>query len=140
MHVPSLDVVRRMLSEAALPVADVIEERDLYFAAIGSPESPDGIVGLEITGAHALLRSLVVAQLRRGTGVGRSLVAHAEQIARDHEVATLFLLTTTADGFFRRLGYLDATREGAPPAIRATREFSELCPESSHFMTKSLDT
>jgi amino-acid N-acetyltransferase len=50
----------------------------------------------------------------------------------------LYLLTTTADAFFRRLGYEQTARELAPPAIKATREFSSLCPSSSIFMVKQL--
>jgi amino-acid N-acetyltransferase len=53
-------------------------------------------------------------------------------------VRTLFLLTTTAEGFFARLGYLHATRDVAPPAIRSTKEFAGICPASSAFMSKQL--
>jgi amino-acid N-acetyltransferase len=48
------------------------------------------------------------------------------------------LLTTTAEDFFRALGYARIARELAPEAIRTTREFSSLCPASSVVMVKRL--
>ena len=44
----------------------------------------------------------------------------------------------TAESFFARHGYASADRDDAPPAIRATREFSGICPASSAFMRKLL--
>ena len=74
----------------------------------------------------------------RGAGAGARLLAHAESQARARGVKTLYLLTTTAESFFARHGYASADRDGAPPAIRATREFSGICPASSAFMRKLL--
>jgi arsenate reductase len=85
-----------------------------------------------------LLRSLVVDAGRRGTGEGAALLRHAESQARARGVRTLYLLTTTAEPFFARHGYARAAREAAPPAIRATREFSGICPASSAFMSRDL--
>jgi protein-tyrosine-phosphatase len=53
-------------------------------------------------------------------------------------VRTLYLLTTTAEPFFAKHGYARAAREAAPAAIRATREFSGICPSSSAFMSRDL--
>ena len=98
------------------------------------------VVGLELFGEVALLRSLAVASSRRGTGVGSGLVAHAERHARDQGVQSLFLLTTTAEKFFLRRGYTRIPRDEAPAAIKGTKEFSGICPSSSAFMVKQLMT
>ena len=97
------------------------------------------MVGLELFGEVALLRSLAVASSRRGSGLGSRLVAHAERHARDQGVQSLFLLTTTAEKFFLRRGYTRIPRDEAPAAIKGTREFSGICPASSAFMVKNLD-
>ncbi len=47
-------------------------------------------------------------------------------------------LTTTAETFFKRLGYERIERSQAPLSIERTREFASLCPASSAFMVKSL--
>jgi amino-acid N-acetyltransferase len=95
-------------------------------------------VGLELHGDVALLRSLVVEPAHRGSGDGVALVAAAEEHARHHGVRQIYLLTTTAAPFFARLGWRDADRDGAPDAIRRTREFSGLCPSTASFMVKAV--
>lgn len=98
----------------------------------------EGIVGLEIHGRFGLLRSLAVRRDRRGGGLGSSLVAEVERLARERGIATLYLLTTTAEEFFGRRGYMRLPRESAPPEIRSTSEFASVCPESAAFMLKAL--
>jgi amino-acid N-acetyltransferase len=66
------------------------------------------------------------------------MVRTAEALARDRGIATLYLLTTTADRYFEALGYAHSPRDQAPPGVRATAQFSGLCPSSSSFMVKRL--
>ena len=49
-----------------------------------------------------------------------------------------YLLTTTARRFFTRQGFAEIARERAPAAIRATREFAELCPANASVMHRAL--
>jgi amino-acid N-acetyltransferase len=67
-----------------------------------------------------------------------ALVAQAERFAHSQGVSRVYLLTTTAEKFFDRLGYRKTDRESAPAPIRQTKEFSGLCPSSSAFMVKAL--
>jgi amino-acid N-acetyltransferase len=109
-----------------------------HFFYAGSSDRPQGLVGIEIHGADALLRSLVVAPGMRATGLGTALVRRAESHARAQGVRGMYLLTTTAELFFARRGYARRGRAEAPAGIRATREFADICPASSIFMFKSL--
>jgi amino-acid N-acetyltransferase len=135
---PSLDAAVALLASANLPVADLTAALMEDFFFVGSPAAPDGLVGVQFCGPDALLRSLVVAPSRRSTGLGCALVAHAEAHARARGARAVYLLTTTAEAFFRRRGYSDADRDRAPSAIRSTREFSDICPSSSAFLVKPL--
>jgi len=135
---PTLPAAKALLAAANLPVADLTDGHCEHFFCWGSPAAPTGLVGLELFGDVALLRSLVVSSGARSSGVGSALVRHAEHYAYSRGVRTLFLLTTTAEGFFTRHGYSNAGRESAPPAIRSTREFAGICPASSAFMSKQL--
>ncbi|MDH4190048.1 MAG: arsenic resistance N-acetyltransferase ArsN2 [Betaproteobacteria bacterium] len=130
--------VERLLTESRLPSADLSTVNLEHFFGCGTPQTPKGVVGLEIYGTVALLRSLAVATDSRGIGCAKALVAEAERYARSRGVTELYLLTTTAERFFERLGYRHSVRENAPLAIRETKEFSGLCPASSAFMTKRL--
>ena len=135
---PTLAGAIALLASAQLPTEDLSDAHCEHFFFAGGRESPTALVGLELFDGVALLRSLVVAPQARGAGAGTALVRHAETYAREHGVHTLYLLTTTAEAFFARHGYARADRESAPPAIRATREFSGICPSSSAFMSRTL--
>lgn len=135
---PSRLQVVRLLEGAALPTADLADESMKDFFYIGRAAAPVGIVGLQLYGSDALLRSLVVIPEYRAHGWGSRLVEHAERYAREHGAMTIYLLTTTAEAFFRSRGYLATARDDAPAAIRSTAEFSSLCPASSAFLSKRL--
>ena len=130
----------QFLAACDLPVADIGQSDALHFFAQEIDGKLCGVVGLELYPPFALLRSLAVAPHYRGCGLGRALVAFAEQHAVARGIDTLFLLTTTAAPFFAALGYTNAARSEAPAAIRSTAQFSELCPASSSFMAKFLRT
>lgn len=132
-----------LLEQCGLPVADIAPGPNQEFFGAGGKNgltSLTGLVGLERHGPVALLRSLAVSPAQRGNGLGRQLVAQAEQYAISQGVNHLFLLTTTAADFFAKLGYAATARDKAPPAIRASTQFSGLCPASSNFMSKQLTT
>jgi amino-acid N-acetyltransferase len=135
---PALSGAIRLLASAGLPASDLTDAHMAAFFYAGSADAPSAMVGVEIYGADALLRSLVVSPELRQRGLGRLLVAKAEQHAREHGVSTMYLLTTTAEKFFLARGYTSAARDTAPRSIRSTAEFSGLCPASSAFLSKSL--
>ena len=135
---PPVSYVRRLLAEAQLPSLDLTDAHMEHFFGCGSVSAPAGVVGLELYDSVALLRSLAVSLKSRGQGCGTALVARAEAFAQSQGVREIYLLTTTAERFFERLGYAQLPREAAPLAIRQTQEFSVLCPASSAFMVKQL--
>jgi amino-acid N-acetyltransferase len=127
-----------LLQSQGLPISDITDEHLEHFFFVGSDGSPAGLIGLELYGTDALLRSLVVDESARRNGLGASLVEHAEQYAATKRVRSIYLLTTTAETFFKRLGYERIDRSQAPPSIKGTREYASLCPASSAFMMKRL--
>lgn len=137
-HHPPESEVRRLLSDAQLPNTDLRAEHIEHFFGCGPRQAPQGVIGLEIYGSEALLRSLVVAESARGKGCGTALVLEIERYARERGVTSVYLLTTTAAEFFERMGYAAVSRDEAPDCIRATSEFAALCPSSSTFMMKTL--
>lgn len=96
-----------------------------------------GAVGCEMCGTDALLRSLVVAPAVRGLGLGDRLVRALARQAVARGVARLYLLTTTAEAFFRARGFVRTERAAVPSAVAATQEFHRLCPASAVCMTRA---
>jgi amino-acid N-acetyltransferase len=135
---PTRSAAVALLAAEGLPVQDLTDEHLEHFFYAGPDESPTGLVGLEMYGADALLRSLVVDADARTKALGSALVRHAEDYASAHGVRALYLLTTTAGSFFGRLGYRLADRAQAPLSIQSTREFAGLCPATAAFMIKRL--
>lgn len=135
---PPESAVRNLLARSQLPASDLSVEHLEHFFGCGPEGAPEGVVGLEVYGKVALLRSLAVSIESRGRGCGKALVARAERYAQSRGVNEMYLLTTTAATFFEQLGYRAVGRESAPEAIRRTPEFSALCPASSTFMVKVL--
>lgn len=97
-----------------------------------------GYVGLEGEERDLLLRSLVVLADHKARGLGSQVLAAAETAAGDMGAARLHVLTTTAESFFARRGFVAADRASAPPAIRRTREFADICPASAAYLIKDL--
>ncbi|HEX8962707.1 MAG TPA: arsenic resistance N-acetyltransferase ArsN2 [Rhodocyclaceae bacterium] len=122
-----------------LPVDDISADAPSGFElALDRTGEVVGMAGLELAGSDALLRSVAVAPDWRGRGLGRELVARREAAAREAGVAAVYLLTTDADGYFRRLGYLDVLRDAVPAAIAAHAQFRRLCPASAKCLAKRL--
>lgn len=130
--------VETLLLQAGLPVSDLSGKASLNLLGTRQDGQLLAVVGIEACGTKGLLRSLAVAPASRGTGLGQRLVADAERWAATRGITTLYLLTTTAEAFFVRLGYKTISRDQAPTSIAATAEFRELCPAASAFMRKVL--
>ncbi len=138
-HSPFEARARALLTQCHLPTDDLDSHHFEHFLGCGSHEDIKGIVGLEIFGSVALLRSLAVSEEARGLGYGKALIAGIETYAKEKGVRELYLLTTTAEHFFVQLGYTQEKRNTAPEPIKRTKEFSDLCPDSAVFMVKKLE-
>ncbi|WP_254769187.1 arsenic resistance N-acetyltransferase ArsN2 [Salinilacihabitans rarus] len=132
-----LSYVESLLDANDLPSRDVRENPDCFYVASDGDDRV-GVGGIERYGADGLLRSVVVERSARGNGFGTALCEALEAEARADGVERLYLLTTTAAGFFAARGYAEVERADAPPAIRRTTEFDELCPATAACMRKSL--
>jgi amino-acid N-acetyltransferase len=131
-----LPSIRWLLDIEFLPSADLTEEALEHFLVHRDQLGVAGVIGLQLFGEVALLRSLVVSGERMGCGIGRSLVTAAETLAAELRVRSIYLLTTTAADFFEYRGFRRIGREEAPQEIRATQEFSSLCPSTAVLMVK----
>jgi N-acetylglutamate synthase-like GNAT family acetyltransferase/uncharacterized damage-inducible protein DinB len=133
-----LPAVTRLLDDSGLPTSDVTPEKLRHFLVARRGGALVGVIGVEPLGDDGLLRSAAVAPGLRGQGLGVELVAALERRAREQGIGRLFLLTTTAEKFFRGRGYGSVARDAAPPAVRDTAEYRELCASTSVLMVKDL--
>lgn len=129
-----LEAVRALLRAADLPLDGLEEQFGPRYVVAEAGGELAGAAGVEVYGGDGLLRSVVVAPSHRGTGLGKALVADRLAWARREGLAALYLLTTTAPGFFASLGFERVARTDAPAGIRGSREFASVCPGSSVLM------
>lgn len=97
-----------------------------------------GCAGLETHGNFGLLRSVAVDEPARKLGLGSKLVAAVTASARTRGLSELFLLTTSAPGFFERRGFHAVERSAAPAEIAASWEFRAGCPQAAVAMRLEL--
>ena len=129
--------VEALLATAGLPLEGVAEA---FLTGVVARDGDVllGAAAVEPYGPAGLLRSVVVAESRRHTGLGRQLVAAAEVLARDEGIRELYLLTETAEGWFPRLGYEVVDREEARAAVGESIEFTMVCATTGVPMRRRL--
>ena len=125
-----------LLDEARLPTSDLTPSSIGRFLVATDARGVLGAVALERYGDVGLLRSLVVTPSRKGQGLGKAMVRALEERARAEGLASLALLTETAQDFFAGLGYRARQRSDVPSAVRASSEFASVCPTSAIYMEK----
>jgi amino-acid N-acetyltransferase len=96
-----------------------------------------GIAGLEVYGKGGLLRSVAVGKQYRGLGHGRKLVDAVLGNAKARGIQTVYLLTDSADAYFKGLGFEAVDRENIDEAVKASPEFTECC-ETAVAMRKTI--
>jgi N-acetylglutamate synthase-like GNAT family acetyltransferase/protein-tyrosine-phosphatase len=129
------EAVENILRELELPTDGVKEWLDRFW--VGEHEGTVvGIAGMERYGDAALLRSVAVAPAWQGGGVGRALIDRVLEDARTAGIQDVFLLTTTAEPYFVRLGFTRVERDCVPAGVRASAEFRGACPDSAVVMRR----
>jgi amino-acid N-acetyltransferase len=129
--------VLSLLARSGLPLDGLADHQHTTLVA----RQEDAIVGsaaLELYGNAALLRSVAVDQARRGQGVGKRLAHAALEMARQHGVKQVYLLTETAADYFQRLGFHPIERHQADSAVQMSVEFTSACPQSAQTMMLEL--
>ncbi len=131
------EAVKNLLVENDLPVNDLHDEIvQLFVAKVKNTIA--GVIGLENYKSTGLLRSLAVKQQYRNNRIGRKLVDYLTGICVEVSMQELYLLTTTAEKYFEKFGFLRTGRESVPDLIKGTKEFAGICPETAVIMKKEL--
>ena len=135
---PDLTDLFQILDKNDLPTRDLAELDLNHFFSCGESADIKGVVGVEVYGSDGLLRSLAVDPRGQGQGTGTALLEHLYAHATSVGISELYLLTETAEAYFQRQGFEHVSRALVPEAIKQTREFSSLCPDSAAVMRKVL--
>ena len=132
-----LEGVLALLAQHKLPLDGLSDHLGTTFVA----RRADRIVGsaaLEMYADGALLRSVAVARDAQGQGVGHTLTEAAVNLARELHSAAVYLLTTTAEKYFPKVGFERIERDAVPDSVKTSIEFTSACPATAVVMRKLL--
>jgi amino-acid N-acetyltransferase len=132
-----LPSILALLDQAQLPSAGVADALPQFILAEHEDQLV-GVVGLELYDSSALLRSAAVAESWRGTGIGRTLIERALDLARERGIEDVYLLTTTAEHYFPRFGFSCVSRDSVADRVKGSAEFTGACPATAVAMRKTL--
>src|SRR5688572_30438706 len=131
----ALEMLQKFLHENKLPHQDIAESLTtkgrIFLGYYDDAGDLIGSGGLEIYGDSALLRSVAVKENARGKELGKKIVDDLVTQARNSKINNIFLLTETAKDFFTKKGFTIVSRESVPPHVRASSEFTHVCPSSA---------
>lgn len=129
-------IINSLLLSFKLPL-DGLDETKLWVLH-SNQNDVLGVAGLEIYGTQGLLRSVAVKKDLQRHGFGTLLINHVITETKKDKVADLFLLTTTAPAFFKKLGFKEKNRAKVSSGIVESIEFKSACPKTAVLMSLKL--
>lgn len=125
-----LDSIKALLTASDLPTAGVDDHWKTFLIA----RDGDAVVGCGGAEAYqfaALIRSVAVAPDHRRHGLGRRIVRQLLDRLASRGLREFYLLTTTAEAYFRKRGFKTIDRDEVHPQLLSSREFQDACPSTA---------
>ena len=125
-----VETIKSILVENDLPAAGVDDHWTTFLVA----RDGDRVVGCGGAEAYqfaALIRSVAVIPQYRRIGVGRKIVRQLIDRLASHGLREFYLLTTTAETYFRKRGFKKIDRDQVHPQLLASRDFQDACPQNA---------
>jgi amino-acid N-acetyltransferase len=125
-----LEPIKALLTASGLPTAGVDEHWKTFIVARDG-KTLVGCGGAEAYQVVALIRSVAVDEKYRSTGLGRRLVRQLLDRLASRGLREFYLLTTTAEEYFKKRGFKPVDRDEVHPQLMASREFQDACPDTA---------
>lgn len=125
-----LPAIINLLAECKLPHSDIVPGKE-HFVVAEIDQKIIGCAGFEAYNQYGLFRSLAVKPINRDLKAGRILVDKIMYLGEELGVKEFYLLTTTADTFFSKLGWEVINKNNVPTEIVNTPEFASICPSTA---------
>lgn len=122
--------IKHLLETNGLPTAGV-DEHWKTFVVARAGNRVIGCGGAEAYPVAALIRSIAVAPEYRRSGIGRQIVRHLLDRLTSRGLREFYLLTTSAEEYFKKRGFKVIDRDEVHPQVLASREFQDACPSTA---------
>lgn len=127
--------LKRLLVSSLLPSRDVGGAHQRFIVASENGRII-GCAGLQVAGQDGLVRSMAVHWTRRNSGLGSRLHERLLFEAVLAGVRTLYVVTTSAEGFFASHGFRKVAASAVPPDLQVSEEFAAFVPGGSTVMSR----
>ena len=127
--VADLPEILTLLGECGLPENGVADHVATFIVARDGDRLA-GCSGSEPYQFAALIRSVAVHPDYRSGGLGRRLVREMLDRLASRGLREFYLLTSTAEDFFKRRGFKPIDRDEVHPQLLGSQEFT-VCPSSA---------
>ena len=125
--------IKELLVANNLPTEGV-DDHWRTFVVARAGETIVGCGGSEAYQFAALIRSVAVEPEYRSHGIGRRLVRQLLDRLASRGLREFYLLTTTAEAYFKRRGFKPIDRDEVHPQLLSSREFQGACPDTAGLM------
>ncbi len=132
-----LDSIILLMKKQKL-VSEEIKEHLENFYVIKYENEIIGCAGIEHYEDVGLLRSVAIDTRFQGKGLGKKIVSKMLSVAQEKGIVYLYLLTDTAENFFKRFSFKIISRNKVDKRIKQTYEYSTGCEETAIVMIKKL--
>ena len=129
----NLAQLEELLCQNNLPTQDCAAQAQNFYGIFDGDELI-AAGGLEPAADYVLLRSVVVKEQYRASGLARKISEYLISLAEARGKKAVYLLTETAETYFERLGFSSVDRAQVPLEIIQTRQFTSLCPDTASCM------
>jgi amino-acid N-acetyltransferase len=126
-----LEPIKALLTANGLPTQGVDDHWKTFLIARDADANVVACGGAEAYQFAALIRSVAVAPEYRSHGLGRRIVRQLLDRLASRGLREFYLLTTTAEEYFRKRGFKTIDRDEVHPQLLSSREFQDACPSSA---------
>jgi amino-acid N-acetyltransferase len=128
-----VEPIKEMLTASGLPTKGVDDHWKTFLVAWDGRKRV-GCAGAEAYQFAALIRSIAVVPEYRSLGLGRKLVRQLIDRLAAHGLREFYLLTTTAEEYFKKRGFKTIERDEVHPQVLVSHEFQDACPSTATCM------
>jgi len=132
-----IEQIKSLLQANDLPVVGVVQYWQNFFVA-DKQDCILGALGAHYDGKKALLRSFVVNDSQRNSGIGKALLQRMLLEMQRRGINEVFLLTETATNYFIREGFTEICRDEIPQILLKESGLDQACPCSSQCLKRQL--
>jgi amino-acid N-acetyltransferase len=122
--------IKALLETSGLPV-DGVDDHWKTFIVARDDGKIVGCGGAEAYQFAALIRSIAVQPDYRSGGLGRRIVRQLLDRLASRGLREFYLLTTTAEEYFKKRGFKPIDRDEVHPQLMSSREFQGACPDTA---------